>query len=106
MLEAVHKNPNYLYSKQIYYIDPECWYIIYADKYDKKGRLWKIFEFYGSVEKNVYNGESCYYGTHMHIIDVQRMHATGVPTKVILGEIDKIHQPAYYNPSALMEYGY
>lgn len=106
VVEAVHTDPNYLYSKQIYYICPESWYILYADKYDRKGRLWKLFDVLGSIQKNLYNGENLYVATCQAIIDVQRMHSTAGPVNPILGQIDEFHETEYYVPSALQKYGY
>jgi len=43
IVEAVNKDPNYIYSKRVLYIDPETYYIMWSDIYDEKGRFWKCF---------------------------------------------------------------
>lgn len=41
IVEAYPKDPNYLYSKRVIYIDAESWYITNQVMYDRKGSLWK-----------------------------------------------------------------
>ena len=43
VVEAISKDPNYLYSKRIWYLDPETYIIMWTDIYDQKGRFWKAF---------------------------------------------------------------
>ena len=43
VVEAISKDPNYLYSKRIWYLDPETFIILWTDIYDQKGRFWKAF---------------------------------------------------------------
>jgi len=43
VVEAVNKDPNYIYSKRIWYLDPETYYIMHTEIYDKQGRYWKMF---------------------------------------------------------------
>jgi len=43
VIDAVNKDPNYIYSKRVMYIDPETYYIMWEDIYDEKGRFWKCF---------------------------------------------------------------
>ena len=106
VIEAIHKDPNYIYSKQFWYVDPETWYILYADKYDRMGKLWKIFDNPGYVKISTYNNEAI--GTVLGnlIIDVQRLHATGGASDMIIGRTGKYHEPDYYTPKALQKYGY
>jgi hypothetical protein len=106
VLECIHKNPNYLYSRQIWYVDPETWWIMYADKYDRRGRLWRIFDNGGGVLKSAYNDELLGTPLIMSVIDVQRLHGTGGGTTVTIGETGEYHQPEYYTPKALEKYGY
>jgi len=46
VLEVKHTDPYYIYSKQIWYLDPENWQMNVKSMYDKEGRLWKLLEFY------------------------------------------------------------
>lgn len=75
VVEAINKDPGYIYSKSIWYIDPESWEINHADRYDKYGKLWKIFENFGAVAKG-YKGQEVPFFCGTHTIDVQRRHAT------------------------------
>ena len=43
VVEAINKDPNYIYSKRVLYIDPETYYIMWTEIYDEKGRFWKCF---------------------------------------------------------------
>jgi hypothetical protein len=106
VLEAIHKNPNYVYSKQIYYIDPETWWILYADKYDRKGNLWKIFNLPQYILTSVYNGAEIGIPAVMEVIDVQRIHGTSGPANMTTGVVDQYHKPNFYIPRALQKWGY
>lgn len=44
VVEVVTNVRGYVYSKQIWYIDPETWVINYKESYDRQGRLWKFYE--------------------------------------------------------------
>ena len=105
-VECTHKNPNYIYSKQIWNVDPETWWIIYAEKYDKQGRLWRIFDNAGYVLKSVYNNELIGATGFTLIIDVQRLHATNSFIKSVIGETGEYYEPEYFTPKALQKYGY
>ncbi len=43
VVEAVNKDPNYIYSKRVLYLDPETYLIMWLEIYDEKGRFWKCF---------------------------------------------------------------
>jgi len=106
VLECTSKDPNYLYSRMIWYIDPETWYILYSDKYDRTGKLWKIFDMGQAVKTSVYNRAQIPIIEFSMIVDVQRLHSTGVLTGATMGETDYRFQPEFYEPRALMRYGY
>jgi hypothetical protein len=106
VLECYHKNPNYVYSKQVWYVDPETWWILYSDKYDRQGKLLRIFENAQYPAKSVYNGELNGSIGFMLIIDLQRLHATGGFSNIIFGGSGEFYDPGYYTPKALQKYGY
>ena len=106
VVECTHKNPNYLYSKQIWYLDPETWWILYADKYDMEGKLWRVFENANYVLKSVYNNELIGTMGFLAIIDVKQFHSTTGFSNYTCGIMDKFFQPEYYTPKALQKYGY
>lgn len=43
VVEVKHKDPNYLYSKRLWYIDPETYHIQYQEMYDQLGQYWKFY---------------------------------------------------------------
>jgi hypothetical protein len=106
VLECIHKDPAYLYSKQIWHVDPETWWILYADKYDRQGRLWRVFENTNYVLKSVYN--EALIGTigFVSIVDVKQLHATGGFGNYIIGQTGELYQPEYYTPKAIQKHGY
>jgi len=75
VVEAVNKDPNYIYSKQIWYLDPESWQMNFKVVYNRHGELWKIYEM-------CYNEYPSYVGgkTPMpnaeHIVDFIRRHGS------------------------------
>ena len=106
VIEAKYKDPNYLYSKEHYYIDPEHFWIFYCEKFDRKGQLWRIMDQPMDAVKSKYNGEQVTQPVMPEYVDVQRLHATKVLSKVQLGETGQNYQPGFYEPSALQRFGY
>jgi hypothetical protein len=106
VLECTHKNQGYIYSKQIWYIDPETWWILYTDKYDRQGKLWRVFDHASYVVKSAYNEALIPTIAFVLTVDVNRMHSTGGFSNYTLGKTGKYYQPEYYTPKALQKYGY
>jgi len=84
VLEVTSRNPNFLYSKMIWYLDPETWQILYSDRYDRNGKLWKVLDQfsctvpgYGGVTVNFFNANQ--------MIDVQRRHSTAASVDYVFG---------------------
>jgi hypothetical protein len=75
VIEAVNKEPNFIYTKMVWNLDPESWQILYADKYDRQGRLWKVQDQLGFVGKG-YQGVPITHFNAAQMIDVQRTHST------------------------------
>jgi hypothetical protein len=74
VVEVVSKDPHYIYSKRIWYLDPETYMIHWQEIYDKIGRFWKCciqptnnFKTAGGEMKNFM---SIYI-----IMDTQRFHS-------------------------------
>lgn len=75
LLEVINSDPNFLYSKMIWYLDSETWQILYSDRYDRQGRLCKVLDQLGFLTPGYQNVEVNFIaGAQM--IDVQRTHAT------------------------------
>jgi hypothetical protein len=75
VVKGVSKDPNYTYSKFIWYVDPELWHIVTAEKFDREGRLWKVIEYCLNVCPG-YQGIKDTYYVMVTCIDVKRLHAT------------------------------
>jgi hypothetical protein len=75
VVEALNKDPGYIYKPNIWYIDPELWQIVYIDRYDKYGKLWKIYEEWQTLIKG-YNGQDIPNFCGSSTTDVQRRHST------------------------------
>jgi hypothetical protein len=43
VVDVVSKDPNYLYGKRIWYVDPESYIIQWTEIFDQAGRFWKCF---------------------------------------------------------------
>jgi hypothetical protein len=84
VIEAVNKDPNFFYTKSIWYLDPESWQMLYSDRYDRRGRLWKVLDQLGFVGKG-YNGVEFGHFTGNQMIDVQRIHSTVALTTLEFG---------------------
>ena len=70
VIEAVSKDPNYVYSKWIWYIDPATGEIIYSEMFDRKGKLWKC------IHQRHYMYGDVHYCHTFEEIDMQAKHAT------------------------------
>lgn len=107
VLECTHKDPNYIYSKMIWYMDPETWWILYSDKYDRKGKLWKVFCLSEYCCQSQYDSND-FIPTigNMLIVDVERMHSTFGVTQISIGEKTGNYVPDFYTPQALQQKGY
>jgi len=74
VVEFISKDPGYVYSKRICWIDPETWRMPFEDQYDQQGRLWKTTEFTaapvqakGGMVTTVFSSNT---------VDLQRVHST------------------------------
>jgi hypothetical protein len=45
VVEVVNKDPNYVYGKRIWYMDPESYWIPWQEIYDQLDRYWKVNEY-------------------------------------------------------------
>ncbi len=85
VIEAINKDPNYLYGKRIFYVDPENYYILWEDVYDQLGRYWKCYMNQLDMKKTSIGDERPFIvGTVFQ--DFQRTHSGGS------------HQQYFYEP--------
>jgi hypothetical protein len=52
VVEAIPKDTNHVYSKRIWYVDPEDFFIKWVEGYDREGKLWRLLENQYGVYKN------------------------------------------------------
>jgi hypothetical protein len=93
-VEVVNKDKNYVYSKQIWYLDPETWQMNFKVMYNRQGELWKMYEMFMNEYPTVL-GQKAAYMSCEHTLDFIRHH--GSPSKytlhVISGDIPlKLYQ--------------
>jgi hypothetical protein len=74
VVEVVSKDPNYIYSKRIWYIDPETYMIHWQEMYDQVGQYWKCFNQPTNNIKND-NGEMKNFMAAYIMQDMQRTHS-------------------------------
>jgi len=108
VIEAQWKEPGYIYSKDVWYMDPETWWILFSEKYDKRGKYWKYLEIANYLIEMENNGPKIPHMGYQGVIDVQRKHATATPAaNVKLGATGKPYWvPEYFEPRALLKHGY
>jgi hypothetical protein len=75
VVEAINKDKNYVYSKRVWYLDPENWQMNAQKIYDRQGKLWKYFEF-GYDEFPGYGGEMVTITSAEHWVDLIRRHGS------------------------------
>ena len=102
LIEAVNQDPNFLYTKMIWYLDPETWQILYSDRYDRQGKLWKVLDQMGNVGSG-YNNVPVSAFSANQMIDVQRIHSTNARANFDFGvEFD----PRMFTLKYLQKRGY
>jgi len=74
VVEAVNKDPNYIYSKRVWYIDPESYIIHWQEMYDKLGRYWKCFTHH-TQDLKTEKGEDKNVWVGYTMQDLQRTHS-------------------------------
>ena len=78
VVEVVSKDKDYIYSKQIWYLDPETWQMNFKIMYNRQGELWKTYEMFYNEYPTV-QGQKAAYMSAEHTIDLIRHH--GSPSK-------------------------
>jgi hypothetical protein len=58
--------------------------MLYSDRYDRRGRLWKVLDQFGFVGKG-YNGVQFGHFNGNQMIDVQRIHSTVAKAELNFG---------------------
>jgi len=74
VVEATSTVKGYIYSKRMWYVDPETYFITWQEMWDKNGKYWKIMEQITNDEKNA-NGDMRNFFSGLLIFDFIRDHA-------------------------------
>ncbi|MCP4716721.1 MAG: DUF1329 domain-containing protein [Deltaproteobacteria bacterium] len=73
-VEVKSKNPDYIYSKRMWYVDPETNYIAWQETWDQLGRYWKGFMLATQELKTVQGHTKALHVGHIQQ-DFQRTHS-------------------------------
>jgi len=75
VVEVKNNDKNYIYGKQIWYLDPEDWHMDFKVMYNRQGQMWKMYEF-GFDEFPSYGGQTTPIFNTEHIVDFLRNHGS------------------------------
>jgi hypothetical protein len=75
VLQMTQMDPNYVYSKRIYYLDKETFDAVYNENYDQRGRLYRV-QYYASSNLNSESGTVANYGSYSIQRDLIDLHST------------------------------
>jgi hypothetical protein len=102
-VEVVNKDKNYIYSKQIWYLDPETWQMNFKMMYNRQGELWKMYEMFYNEYPTV-QGQKVSYLSAEHTVDFIRHH--GSPSKYTMKGIGMDIKLDQYQTKSLKEKSY
>jgi hypothetical protein len=74
VLEVDYKKPGYVYPKQLWYMDPETWAILFKKVYNDQGQFWKTMGIYTEIRK-IGEGEVAMAEAYT-LVDLIRRHGT------------------------------
>ncbi len=103
VVEVKNKNKNYVYSKQIWYLDPETWQMNFKTMYNRQGEFWKMYEMFYSVYPSAGNQKTPSYNSE-HIMDYIRSHGSdskremlelGAEIRTDLFQVKSLKQKSY-----------
>jgi len=98
VIEVKNEDKGYLYSKQIWYLDPETWQMNLKVMYNRKGELWKMYElFYDEYPTEC--GEKAAVYSAEHVVDFIRKH--GSPSIRTMKKVGAHIRPDYFQTKSL-----
>ncbi|MCP4714263.1 MAG: DUF1329 domain-containing protein [Deltaproteobacteria bacterium] len=77
VVEVKSKDPNYIYGKRVWYLDPETYLVSWTDIYDDLGKFWKCFEVQSTEFASEQGGTKILPSGYI-TLDVQRKHAANL----------------------------
>ena len=103
VVEVKSKEPGYVYSRQIWYLDPENWQMNFKVMYNRKGELWKLYELFHD-EHPTACGEKTSIFTAEHSLDVIRQH--GSPNIREVTDVGAYIRPEFFQTQSLNQKTY
>ncbi len=103
VVEVKSKQPGYVYSKQIWYLDPDNWQMNFKVMYNRKGELWKLYELFYD-EHPTACGQKTSVFTAEHSLDLIRHH--GSPNIRETTDVGAYIRPDYFQTQSLKEKSY
>ena len=73
LVEAVCKDPDFVYSKELWYLDGETWMMEYKQIWDKKGKLWRCNDVQVGYLTSI-QGNPVPFPVGYNYVDIQRYH--------------------------------
>ena len=77
VVEIKSKDPNYIYSKRVWYLDPETYLVTWTEIYDDLGKFWKCFEVLNTEFPSKQGGTKIMPSGYI-TVDLQRAHAANL----------------------------
>ena len=102
VVEAENNDPQFIYGRQVWYVDPETWQMLYAERYDREGRLWRALDQLCSVIPGWNNVPVAMY-TAIQSLDLQTVHSTMLCSQMRLGVQFRTR---LFSPGNLQKRGY
>jgi hypothetical protein len=103
VVEVKNKQKGYLYSKQIWYLDPETWQMNFKVMYNRKGELWKMYELFYDEYPTASGGKTSLFSGE-HVVDFIRHH--GSPTIRKMKDVGASIRPDFFQTKSLKEKSY
>jgi hypothetical protein len=73
-VEVLNKDPDHIYTKEIWYLDGETWQMPYKQTWDRQGRLWRFMDSFIGYKTSV-KGYPVADVVGYNFADMQRYHA-------------------------------
>ncbi|MFC1592344.1 DUF1329 domain-containing protein [Thermodesulfobacteriota bacterium] len=103
IVEVKNRDDNYVYNKQIWYLDPENWQMSFKVMYNRQGQLWKMYELFYDEYPLPGGGKAAVFCAEQ-IFDLIRNHGTCDVRE--LKEVGKDMPLEFFQTSSLKQKSY
>jgi hypothetical protein len=103
VLEIKEKDPDGIYSKEIFYVDPETWRCFQKIAWDRQGKVWRMFFYHTQLIKSPQGIEQPHC-CEMYSCDLQKKNGSSLFHKV--KEIGQQIPDNYWTIQNLQKLGY